>query len=281
MILPGLLAGVTAEAVVPEQVIPYVCSVTDSKARMIEDCVAFESPGELVLVAYPLHDPGDEIAMARAAGRALQTPGIEKFTVIGPARPHTAPQSSLEVQDWYYTVPLPPPPPGQKLRNLLRRASRELRIERGAVWNEDHADLVRFYLDSRHLDPGTRWIFNRLPRYLDASPGSLLLSARRGDGRLAGFAVGEYSSLRTAFFMFCFRNPDGSPPGTADLLLHGLLEEGSKRGQVQMNLGLGVNPGIRFFKGKWGAVPFLPCVQVSWVPKAIGFWARLRRMLRS
>ncbi|MBP8645402.1 MAG: hypothetical protein KBH99_04690 [Syntrophobacteraceae bacterium] len=279
MIVPGLLSRVTAEAVTPEQVLPFACTVSDSRARMIGDCVGLESGGDLVLVGYPLHDPLDTKAMNEAVDQALRIPNLERLTVIGPAQPGAAPEKSVVEEDCYYALPLPPPPPGQKLRNLLRRAARELKIERNSSWGEHHAALVQSYLDGRYLGTGTRWIFRRLPRYLAASSGSLLLSARLPDGCLAGFAVGEYSSLHTAFFMFSFRDPLSAPPGTADLLLFELLKEGHLRGQVRMNLGLGVNQGIRFFKRKWGAVSFLPCVQVSWKPGTSGFLSRLRVLI--
>jgi hypothetical protein len=43
-----------------------------------------------------------------------------------------------------------------------------------------------------------------------------------------------------------------------------------------MNLGLGVSDGIRFFKRKWGAEPFLPYVEASWRPAAPRLFSRLR-----
>jgi hypothetical protein len=47
-----------------------------------------------------------------------------------------------------------------------------------------------------------------------------------------------------------------------------------------MNLGLGVSEGIRFFKRKWGAEPFLPCVEVSWEPASPGVFSRLGALFR-
>jgi hypothetical protein len=92
--------------------------------------------------------------------------------------------------------------------------------------------------------------------------------------------VGEFAALSTAFFMFCFRDPRLAPPGSADLALSGLLQEARQRGQARMNLGLGVSDGIRFFKRKWGAEPFLPYVETSWQLASAGVLSRLRGMLR-
>ena len=77
-----------------------------------------------------------------------------------------------------------------------------------------------------------------------------MLSTRRSDGRLAAFSVGEFGSLHTAFYMFCFRHSGLAPPGSADLLLDALLAEARERGQARMNLGLEVNAGVGFFKRK-------------------------------
>jgi hypothetical protein len=280
MIGPDRLARVTAAAVVPEQVIGYVGAVAGSKPRMFGSCVGYSAGAEVVLIGYPLHDPLDGAAMAAAVSLALQTAGLERMTVIGPVRPPQAPETGETAQDQYYALPLPEPAAGQKLKSLLRRAGRDVQLVSGRRFEDDHAALVQRYLDERPLAAGTRQIFSRLANYLEASAGSRIVSARRMDGRLAAFAVGEFASLTTAFFMFCFRDPHLAPPGSSDLTLSGLLQEARQRGQTRMNLGLGVSDGIRFFKRKWGAEPFLPYVETSWRPVAPGVLSRLRGLLR-
>jgi hypothetical protein len=280
MIGPDRLARVTAAAVVPEQVVAYVSAVAGSKPRMFGSCVGYQSEAAVVLVGYPLPDPLDSQAMAMAVEQALRTPALERITVIGPVRPPQAPEKVDTPEDSYFELPVPAPPPAAKLRNLLRRAGRELRLVYGRRFEDEHAALVQRYLDERPLAAGTRLIFRQLQSYIDASPGSLIVSARRTDGRLAAFSVGEFGSFSTAFFMFCFRDPNIAPPGSADLTLSGLLNEARQRGQRRMNLGLGVSEGIRFFKRKWGAEAFLPYVEASWRPASPGFRSRLRAMLR-
>ena len=280
MIVPGQFAGVTAQAQTPEQVIPYVCAVSELKPRMLGPCVGYEREGEVVLVGYPLHDPKDAGAMTEAVSLALRLPGLRRITVIGPARPPQAPESAAIEEDGYYSLPVPAPAPGQKTKNLLRRAGRELTVERGGSWGEDHTALVRRYLNGRLLAAGIRHIYKRLPRYLAESSSSLLVSARLADGRLAAFSVGEYAGLAMAFYMFSFRDPGIAPPGATDLLLSQLLEAASERGHTKMNLGLSVNEGISFFKRKWGAVPFLPHVQATWETATPGISTVLASLFR-
>ena len=279
MIGPDRLSRVTAGAVVPEQVVDYVRAVSGARPRLLGDCVAYASGESLVLVGYPLRDPRDAAAMAAAVDQALALPEVRRLTVIGPARPPQAPPHSVVAEDGYGALPVPAPAPGAKLRNLLRRAGRELTLVRGRRLDEAHTALVERYIAERRLPPGTRHIFRQIPRYLEASAGAQVASAMRADGRLAAFAVGEFAALATAFFMFCFRDPATAPPGSADLVLSGLLEEARDRGQTLMNMGLGVSEGIRFFKRKWGAEPFLPYVETRWEPRPAGLLSALRRFV--
>lgn len=135
-------------------------------------------------------------------------------------------------------------------------------------------------MKERPLAAGTRRIYGKLSRYLAESPGSLMVSARLSDGRLAAFSVGEYAGLHTAFYMFAFRNAEIAPPGATDLLLCRLLEEAQERGHKRMNLGLGLNEGIGFFKRKWGAEPFLPYVQTTWETASPGISRVLAGLFR-
>jgi hypothetical protein len=268
-----------AEAAVPEQVAAYVCTVGGARPCRLGACVAYRSDGHLVLVGYPLHAPRDESAMSAAVAQALALPGLRRITVIGPARPPQAPAGAPEVRDEHVGLPVPPPAVRQKLRSLLRRATREVTVAQGREFGPDHAALVGRYLKERTFDDGTRYIFGRIGDYLRASATARVESARLADGRLAAFAVGEFASRHTGFFMFSFRDSHLAPPGSADLLLAHLLAEARSRGQTRMNLGLGVNAGIAFFKRKWGAEPFLPYVEVSWDIAAPPLMTRLGRLL--
>jgi len=285
MIGPDRLERVTAGAVVPEQVIAYVRAVSEAAPSLFGSCVGYRSGERIVLVGYPLEDPRDEARMSRAVEEALSSPGLGRITVLGPARPTQAPPAAESRADAYFALALPAPPREPKLRSLLRRAARELVLETEGPFGREHAELVARYLRERELAEGTRRIFGRIPRVLETCPEARLFSARLADGRLAAFAVGEFSPLTTACFLFCFRDRDLAPPGSADFVLAALVAEAERRGHVRVNLGLGVNGGIAFFKRKWGAAAFLPCIETSWAPgrpqagRRGGILTRLRRRL--
>ena len=52
--------------------------------------------------------------------------------------------------------------------------------------------------------------------------------------------------------------------GTGDALLHALAAGAAERGQRSLNLGLGIDEGIAFFKKKWGARVLMPHKETSW-----------------
>ena len=264
------LADLGARALVPEQIPPYVRAVSGRTLKSCEGFAAWTTEDSCTLVAFPSEDelaacPLDGEAYAerleRAVACALAMPGLRRITVLSPLIPAAAPEQAVVERDAWWCVKLPHSP-AQKLRNMLRRAEREASIS-VEEWGPEHDALVDYYLKVRTLAPGTRHIFGRVSRYVRSSSEALLFSARDASGRLLAMAVGDYSALSTAFYMFAFRQDD-CPPGVSDALLRALADEAERRGQTTLNLGLGIDGGIAFFKKKWGAFPAMPHLETSW-----------------
>lgn len=303
------LSRIAADAVVPEQLEHYVLAVSGRRAGLFGGLPAFVRGEHAVLAAFPSGadaeswresaaalaarleadaasggngedgGPGDSpLREAAAVALAeLAAAGVKQATVLAPFHPAQAPPEAVRANDCYWDIPLPPRPPEQKLRNMLKRAARDVDIREEAFGHE-HRDLVNHYLQTRQLSPGSRAIFSAVGGYAQSGPGVVLLAARRADESLAAFCLGDFSGLHTAFYMFAFRRED-APPGTADALLQALARQGSDRGHSRLNLGLAINGGIGFFKRKWKAEPFLPYCETSFeIARAgarKGFFARL------
>jgi MoaA/NifB/PqqE/SkfB family radical SAM enzyme len=260
-------AHITAQALVPEQLVEYVTAVGQSRPVLCGACAAYDFGESRTLIAYrPGGTPGEDMedVMNAAVAAATADGACASLTVLGPSRPRLAPADVVSHEDAYAFIPLPPAAPGQNLRHMLRRGARECAVSEES-WLPEHSRLVRSYLASRSLEAGTRHIFARIPDYLAASPGAVLFSARDGASDLEAFAVGDFSSLTTAFYMFAFRGED-CPPGVADVLLRAIVARAQACGHQFVNLGLGVNRGIAAFKNKWGPTVNLPCVRTSWSP---------------
>ena len=264
------LADLGARAVVPEQIPSYVRAVSGRTLRSCEGFAAWTTDDSCTLVAFPaqdeqtfcdIHSAAYADRLEKAVACALAMPNLRRITVLSPVVPSAAPDRAVVESDAWWCVNLPHTP-GQKLRNMLRRAQREASV---AVenWGPDHDALVDHYLKVRTLAPGTRHIFGKVGSYVNASQDAVLFAARNASGRLLAMAVGDYSALCTAFYMFAFRQDD-CPPGVSDALLQALADEAVRRGQSVLNLGLGIDGGITFFKKKWGAFELMPHLETSW-----------------
>lgn len=266
----SMLADLGARAIIPEQIPSYVRAVSGRRLQSCEGFAAWTTADSCTLVAFPAEDelasfPLDGEAYAqrleRAVSCALAMPELRRITVLAPVIPLCAPKNAVAEQDNWWCIKLPHTP-RQKLRNMLRRAAKEAFIAVEA-WSAEHDMLVDYYLKVRTLAPGTRYIFGRVSAYVRACPEALLFSARDSSGRLLAMAVGDFSALSTAFYMFAFRQ-SSCPPGVSDALLQAIAHEAEKRGQSTLNLGLGIDGGITFFKKKWCAYAAMPHVETSW-----------------
>ncbi len=266
-------APLTAQAYVMEQVAEYAVAVGGMRAIPYDSCITYEEGQHCVIVAYPPEydpalpapPPADEgiAALNTAVERALAHSRCTSVTVLAPDRPAVAPSDAAVHTDAYAFLPLPLPAPDAKLRNMLRRASRECVIASEPM-GEEHETLLQHFCRSHALDEGTRSIYANIGQYLASSSAAVLFTARAVDNaRLLALAVGEYASLTTAFYMFAARAAS-CPPGVADALLLAVIREAEKRGHSLINLGLGINEGVRRFKQKWGRARLLPYVETSW-----------------
>ena len=276
--IPRGLGFFASQAVIPEQIPVYVEAVSDSKAVACGTCLAYEHETGLTLIGYPVHDPCDAKAVDEAVDEACRLKPLAQgglLTVLCAARPRAVPPQASFAEDNWWGLNLPPPPPKarHKILHMLRRAKQSVVIEQSrGSFDAAHQKLVDAQIHSRPLAPGTRFIYSRLPHYLAASPQAVLFSAYcRETGKLTACAIGEYSSLHTAFYQFAFRAPD-APFGAADLLLYSLMREAEERGHTRCNLGLGINSGISFFKRKWQVEIVLPCHEYSWKPHTKAGW---------
>lgn len=181
---PSRWASFAAEAAVPEQLVPYVRAVSDLEPLECGGFLAWRSGPALVLVGHDagLKQGGAEQERSRpeaarldaAVGEASSLPGIESLTVLAPFRPDAAPEWAVSTKpDAYWGIPLPTDAAdmayGQKLRNQLRRARRDILIAREG-WKPDHAELVEQYIRSRPFAPGTRHLFRHIGPYVEAVP---------------------------------------------------------------------------------------------------------------
>lgn len=271
--------AISADAVIPDQLVSYVRAVSGMEPHLCEDCLLYRLDEYGVLIAWKNGKPLDQTALDKAVETASRDPGLKELTVLAASKPSLAPDKATIYIDKWCQLALPHMLKNAKVANMLRRAESELILENSSgagSFDEKHKNLAETFLVNKKgsLGAPSCHIYRNLDKYLDACNDVILFSAFDKNGILQGCAIGDFSSFSTAFYMFAMRNPS-SPPGTADFLLAAIIREAEKRGMSRLNLGLEINSGIGFFKRKWGATPFYPHVECSWQVPSRGFLARL------
>ncbi len=264
MITPPEKDFILEHAYIPEHLPDYATGVSGGEPFLAEDFVFYLFPDSLVFVGFPLRGKYEEKKMTKALEGVIGQRSPAGVTLIAPAIPPRL--GTPRAADSYYRLDLEGFRIPVKVKNMVQRASRELQVKKGRELESDHLRLISEFSGARPLEVGTRTIFARIPEYLSASPAAWVFSARNGSGHLAGFDIAEFSPSRYAFYMFNFRSREKNVPGTSDLLLAEIVRTAQEQGKRAINLGLGVSPGVAFFKRKWGGRPFLELRSVTYQP---------------
>lgn len=243
------------EAYIPEHLPGYGAAISQAEPFLLNDFLFYSGKGFLIFVAYPLNQKFNIKEMKKILNLAIKRFQPAQVAILGPEIPWKT--ASLIQKDIYFKLDLTNLSIPPKVKNMIQRASKEIQIEMSRDFQEEHQQLIINFLKTHPLDEGTRYIFQRIPQYLSATSSVYLFNARNAQGQLVAFDVAEFGARAYAFYMFNFRSQNYYVPGTSDLLLYSIITEASKQAKKFLNLGLGINEGVTFFKKKWGGIPFL------------------------
>jgi hypothetical protein len=249
---------ITGHAYLPEHVPEYVTAISQTEAFLCGGYLAYAKPGHLIFIGYPLGAPFEENRMERALEDATKRFNPESVSLMAPSIPASLKRGDHPPVDRYYRLDLSCFPISQKLRNMLKRAGRELSVGEGARFADQHRMVVEAFIETHAVDEATRFIFRRIDQYLLSSATAMIFEARTGAGELAAFAIADFKPRDYALYMFSFSSEARYVPGASDMLLARVIDQAKTQGKRYINLGLGINPGVAFFKEKWGGVAFLP-----------------------
>jgi len=213
-----------------------------------------------------LKEPFQEKRMAKALEDAVKRFKPEVVSLTAPTIPSSVEDRAPSPHDHYYRLDLSSISISQKLRNMLKRAGRELSVGKKEELNEEHRQIIEDFLKTHPMDEGTRFIFHRIDHYLSSSKTAWIFDARTDRGELVAFDIAEFRPKDYALYMFNFGSDSHYVPGASDLLLSEVIQQAKTERKKNINLGLGINPGVTFFKEKWGGVVFLPYASCLYHP---------------
>jgi hypothetical protein len=245
---------IQTHAYIPEHILGYGKAMSGGEPFLLDGYLAYLRKRELIFIGYPLNKTFQEKDLNQILEKARQQWTPQRIALIAPQMPGG--MDSRE-SDAFYRLDLATLRPSAKVRNMIQRASREVVVEKGREMKREHRKLMTEFLRSISLDDSTRFLYDKIPGYLRSVSTSRLFSARNRRGRLQAFDIAEFGAAGYAFYLFNIRSRKNAVPGISDLLLHELILEAKEQKKAYLNLGLGIHPGVAFFKKKWGGYPFL------------------------
>jgi len=241
------------QAYVPEHVPEYVAAISGSEPYFFQDYLCYFHSDHLIFIGYPLGDDPAEISRAYQAACERLNP--RTIMLVAEDLSSLPEGNQTQPADRYYRLDLPLKPRSPDVAYMLRRAERELEVKI-AKFGRAHKKIIKDFIARQNLSDGQIHIFKHIQNYMKRSKTAHLLEARKA-GRLVAFSVADLGSVRYAFYQFNFRSAKIAVPGASDLLFNEMIQLAQTEGKQAINLGLGIHPGIRRFKEKWGGDPFL------------------------
>jgi len=249
---------ILTRAYVPEHIVSLMTLISKGEPFLIEDYLSFVKDNWLILVGYPLDDNFSQERCEKILKQGLQTYRPQYLWFIGPEIPSSLSNSCAEREtDQYYKLDIEQFKLKPSLQRMAEKASNELSVERSHSFSKDHEALVNELLKREKLTPRVGELYLAMPEYVSGSRSSCVLNARNKKGNLCAFYVIELAAKAFVTYLLGCYSKKHYVPHASDLLFLEMIEVTREQGKKTINLGLGVNEGIRRFKEKWGGVPFL------------------------
>jgi hypothetical protein len=237
----------------PEHLTAYVSAVSEEAPHLHEGHLCFVRKKHMTFVGYPLGPDAHDTPSAYESACERFKP--ESVGLMAPEIWLPEHQDKSLERDHYYRLKLPLGKIDADTAYMVRRGSRELTVNQG-TFSREHKKLLKAFIADKDLPRPEQLIYKRIPHYLKRSDSAVLLEARKGK-ELTAFTVVDIGTKDYAFYMFNIRSEKTGVPGASDLLFSEMARMAHEAGKPFLNLGLGISPGIRRFKEKWGAGPFV------------------------
>jgi hypothetical protein len=225
---------------------------------LIEEHLGLVKGNWLILVGYPLDKNYSRERCGRILKQAVETFRPECLSFIGPEIPAFLLESGQERQtDQYYQLDLSQTKLKPSLLRVAHQASEDLIVERGRSMTREHEALISELLKREQLPARVQELYLAMPDYVGRSSTAWTLNAIDKTGKLCAFYVVELGARNFSAYLLGAHSKKHYVPHASDLLFLEMINLTREHGKNTINLGLGVNEGIRRFKEKWGGKPFL------------------------
>ena len=249
---------VLSRAYIPEHIPSLMATVSRARTTLFDNYLGYTKENWLIFVGYPLWGEYDPAQCDEHLARALELYHPEYLWFIGPeVTPSLAKSCRARQSDQYLRLDLAEWEIKASLRREVNRATSLLQVERTREFTKEHKELVEELMKRAKLPPLVAELYRTMPAYLQDCDTSLLLNARDSHRNLTAFFVIECAAERFDTYVLGCHSKENYIPHASDLLFNEMITHARERGKSEINLGLGVNRGIRRFKTKWGGQSYL------------------------
>ena len=247
-----------SRAYVPEHIPALMATVSQAVPFLIDDNLGFAKDNWVIFIGYPLETVFAPATCDERLAQTLELHHPKYLWYIGPEIPPSlaglcrSRQSDqylrLDLIDWKIKAPL---------QREVKQAAKSLTVEHTREFTREHDSLVDELTSRQELPPMVAELYRSMPDYIAGCESALVLNARNSRGNLSAFFVVECAAERFDTYVLGCYSKKHYTPHASDLLFAEMIDHARERGKSEINLGLGVNAGIRRFKTKWGGLPYL------------------------
>lgn len=262
---PDQYGNILDQASVPEHSIQFMAAMSDGRPLLQGPYLFLHADKWLLAVGYPLHPNQNGFCPEDFYQALLEVRNYTKanaFWAICPELPKNL-RGYCVNQDEYFTLLASHPIP-KRLARLANQAASRLTVERGTTFTPGHRRLWAEFTSRVALPPNVHELYARTEYILPLCPDLVLLNAWDQHGNLAACLLLDTAPRTFLSYLLGAHSRQHYTPYASDLLFREMLQLARDHGKEYLHLGLGVNPGIRGFKTKWGAIPGVAYKMVKW-----------------
>lgn len=247
-----------SRAYIPEQIPGLMVAISKAAPFIIAGYPGYTKENWVTFIGYPLEGQFDKEICGNIIEQIRETYHPEYLWFIGPEIPPSITSACRARQrDQYYHLDLASFTIKPSLQRQVKRAASKLTVEQSRVFDREHQSLVEELLCRQSLPPMIKELYQSMPDYVAVCDSARVLNARDNRGKLTAFFVVETAALGFDTYILGCYSKKNYVPHASDLLFSEMISQTRQDGKPGINLGLGVNQGIKRFKQKWGGVPVL------------------------
>ena len=253
---------VLARANVPEHSVPFMQAMSKGDPFLIGPYLFISADKLLLAIGYPLEGIYDAIHFQQSLDQAITFTKAKECMAICPTLPENlAPH--LKENDYYYILEADTPV-SERLISIAQKAAPSLRLEVGREFTLAHKRLWAEFVARIPFTPTVRNLYEKTESTISQNPSILLLNAWDHQNNLAACLVLDLAPNKFLTYILGAHSKIHNVPYASDFLFLEMIHIARRESKEYIHLGLGVNPGIRRFKEKWGGTPRIPYQLASW-----------------